>query len=150
MSLRRLGLPGALVLAAACLLCYANGLTGDPWTPIETKDGDVKALTVDASGFSYKRLSRILFENGFKQAPLQQIGREDPQGCSYVLICRALARGEGKTEGLHERRISMPPKAAVLARLALESAGCAGNSAPAVVPTLPGRSNCLTDSASAG
>ena len=29
MSLRRLGLPGALVLAAACLLCYANGLTGE-------------------------------------------------------------------------------------------------------------------------
>jgi CRISPR system Cascade subunit CasA len=90
----------------------ANGLTGDPWTPIETKDGDVKALTVDASGFSYKRLSRILFENGFKQAPLQQIGRDDPQGCSYVLICRALVRGQGKTEGLHERRISVPPKAA--------------------------------------
>ena len=89
----------------------ANGLTGDPWTPIETKDGDVKALTVDASGFSYRRLSRILFEDGFKQAPLQQIGKDDPQGCSYILICRALARGRGKTEGLHERRISVPPKA---------------------------------------
>ena len=28
-----------------------------------------------------------------------------------MLICRALARGQGKTEGLHERRIVVPPKA---------------------------------------
>jgi CRISPR system Cascade subunit CasA len=89
----------------------ANGLTGDPWTPIEVRDGEAKALTVDAKGFSYRRLSRILFEDGFKQAPLQLIGRDDPQG-SYVLVCRALVRGQGKTEGLHERRIRVPPKAA--------------------------------------
>jgi CRISPR system Cascade subunit CasA len=89
----------------------AKGLTGDPWTPIEIKDGEAKALTVDARGFSYKRLSDILFEKGFRQASLQQIGRNDPQGCSYHLICRALARGQGKTEGLHERRIVVPPKA---------------------------------------
>jgi CRISPR system Cascade subunit CasA len=89
----------------------AKGLTGDPWTPIEIKDGESKALTVDARGFSYKRMSDILFEKGFRHAPLQQIGRNDPQGCSYLLICRALARGQGKTEGLHERRIVVPPKA---------------------------------------
>src|SRR5262249_7471452 len=59
----------------------------------------------------YKRLSRILFEDGFKQAPLQLIGRDDPQG-SYVLVCRALVCGQGKTKGLHERRIRVPPKAA--------------------------------------
>jgi hypothetical protein len=35
----------------------ARGLTGDPWTPIEIKDGELKALTVDARGFSYKRMS---------------------------------------------------------------------------------------------
>jgi CRISPR system Cascade subunit CasA len=56
-------------------------------------------------------MSDILFEKGFRQAPLQQIGRNDQQGCSYLLICRALARGQGKTEGLHERRIVVPPKA---------------------------------------
>jgi CRISPR system Cascade subunit CasA len=72
----------------------------------------MKALTVDARGFSYKRLADILFEKGFRQAPLQHIGRTDPQGCSYLVICRALARGQGKTEGLHERRIAVPPKAA--------------------------------------
>jgi CRISPR system Cascade subunit CasA len=89
----------------------AKGLTGDPWTPTENKDGEVKALTIDARGFTYKRMADILFEKGFRHAPLQQIGRSDPQGCSYVLICRALARGQGKTEGLHERRIVVPPKA---------------------------------------
>ena len=90
----------------------AKGLTGDPWTPIEIKGGEVKALTVDGGGFSYRRLSHILFGDGFKQAPLQQIGRDDPQGCPYLLVCRALARGQGKTEGLHERRIVVPPKTA--------------------------------------
>jgi hypothetical protein len=89
----------------------AKGLTGDPWTPIEIKDGEAKALKVDARGFSYKRLSDILFEKGFRHASLQQVGRNDPQGCSYLLVCRALARGQGKTEGLHERRIVVPPKA---------------------------------------
>jgi CRISPR system Cascade subunit CasA len=113
----------------------AKGLTGDPWTPIEIKDGESKALTVDARGFTYRRMSDILFEKGFRQAPLQQIGRTDQQGCSYLLICRALARGQGKTEGLHERRIIVPPKAvgywrsqtleplAILAQDRIEQAG---------------------------
>ena len=94
-----------------------NGLTGDPWTPLEVKDEDQKALTIDARGFSYKRLSDILFENGFRQAPLQRLGPDDPDG-EYNLICRALARGQGKTEGLHERRIVVTPKAAACYRSA--------------------------------
>ena len=93
-----------------------NGLTGDPWTPIETKDGKAKALTIDARGFSYERLSKILFENGFEQAPLQKIGAGDPLDCFYLLICRALARGQGKTEGLHERRLIIPPRVAGIYR----------------------------------
>jgi CRISPR system Cascade subunit CasA len=64
-----------------------------------------RVSSVDARGFSYKRVSDILFEKGFRHAPLQDIGRNDPQGCSYLLICRALARGQGKIEGLHERHI---------------------------------------------
>lgn len=90
----------------------ARGLTGDPWTPVDGKSGEAKALTVDRRGFFYKRLSDILFEQGFSQAALQKIGKDDPQDVPYVLICRALARGQGKTEGLHERRILIPPKAA--------------------------------------
>lgn len=90
----------------------ANGLTGDAWTPVQTgKDGVSKALTVDARGFAYKRLAEIILEQGFKPAPLQIMAADDPDG-SWLLICRALARGQGKTEGLHERRIVVPPKLA--------------------------------------
>lgn len=85
-----------------------NGITGDPWTPIEIKDGGAKALTVDGRGFFYKRMSEILFQNGFSPAPLQTPGPGDNLNGFLTLIARALARGQGKTEGLHERRVLIP------------------------------------------
>jgi CRISPR system Cascade subunit CasA len=87
----------------------AKGLTGDPWTPVEGQAGDAKALTVDSRGFSYERLSRILFADGFAPAPLQKVVAEDGRGVALTLVARALARGQGKTEGLHERRILVSP-----------------------------------------
>lgn len=86
----------------------AKGLTGDPWTPIETTKGEARALTVDARGFSYRRMSDILFREGFEPAPLQKVFPQDDAGSALVLVARALARGEGGTEGLHERRILTP------------------------------------------
>jgi CRISPR system Cascade subunit CasA len=89
----------------------ANGLTGDPWTPVETDKDGSKALTIDARGFAYKRLSAILFEEAaFKPALLQQRLPCDEADASHTLICRALARGQGKTEGFHERRLLISPK----------------------------------------
>lgn len=87
------------------------GNTGDPWTPLETTKGGTKALTVDARGFGYRRLSDILARNGFTLAPLQTIGPAEIEERPYVLVCRAMARGQGKTEGFHERRIRVPPRA---------------------------------------
>ena len=83
----------------------AKGLTGDPWTPVEFTKGEAKALTIDARGFSYKRMTDILFSQSFTPAPLQQVFPQDDAGSAMVLVARALARGEGGTEGLHERRI---------------------------------------------
>ena len=83
----------------------AKGLTGDPWTPIEDSDGEAKALTIDARGFSYRRMSDILFRRGFAPAPLQEVSFGDDADGPATLVARALARGQGKTEGLHERRI---------------------------------------------
>lgn len=83
----------------------AKGLTGDPWTPIETSDGDSKALTIDARGFSYRRMSDILSCKGFAPSPLQLPASNGERDKPMVLVARALARGKGKTEGLHERRI---------------------------------------------
>jgi CRISPR system Cascade subunit CasA len=89
----------------------AKGLTGDPWTPIETDGTTAKALTIDSTGFNYKRLAKIIARHGFELAPLQRVGGEETQHTAFLLICRALARGQGKTEGLHERRIPVPPRA---------------------------------------
>lgn len=83
----------------------AKGLTGDPWTPIESSDGETKALTIDARGFSYRRMSDIVFRRGFTPAPLQEVSPRDDRDGAATLVARALARGQGKTEGLHERRI---------------------------------------------
>lgn len=91
------------------------GNTGDPWTPLEITKDSVKSLTVDARGFGYRRLSEILAQSGFTLAPLQTVGpaetRDAEHGLPYVLVCRAMARGQGKTEGLYERRIRVTPKA---------------------------------------
>jgi len=83
----------------------ARGLTGDPWTPVETSDGEAKALTIDARGFSYRRMSEILSGKGFVPSPLQMPFSRSERDNAMVLVARALARGQGKTEGLHERRI---------------------------------------------
>jgi len=83
-----------------------NGITGDPWTPIDAtaKDGDRKALTVDQRGFHYTRLGDILFKRGFEPAPLQGIADDDASE-GLAMVCVALVRGQGKTEGLHRRRV---------------------------------------------
>lgn len=77
------------------------GLTGDAWTPITEKD---TSLTVSASGFDYKLLSRLLFSKDFKSpAALEfKTKRAEP-----LFRGVALVRGQGKTEGLHSRSISL-------------------------------------------
>lgn len=83
----------------------ARGLTGDPWTPVEISDGEAKALTIDARGFSYRRMSEILSGKGFVPSPLQMPFSRSEKNKAMTIVARALARGQGKTEGLHERRI---------------------------------------------
>jgi CRISPR system Cascade subunit CasA len=94
-----------------------NGITGDPWTPIDLGDGrkPPKALTVDGRGFHYHRLARILFSSDYRQAPLQAVADSDGDR-DLTMVCRALARGEGQTEGLHERIVRVSRKGAGLLR----------------------------------
>ncbi len=47
-----------------------GGVTGDPWTPIRPDGNGSKALTVDASGFSYRPLLKLLFPADGEPAPL--------------------------------------------------------------------------------
>lgn len=83
-----------------------GGVTGDPWAPLDTRD-EVKVLTIDARGFDYRRLSDILFGEGYQPAPLQ-LPAPGETGEGWMLLLRALARGQGKTEGYHERRVMVP------------------------------------------
>jgi CRISPR system Cascade subunit CasA len=82
--------------------------TGDPWTPVEV--AGTKPLTVDGSGFTYRRIVNLLDEGKFTRAPLQQLDeRESKSAMQLVFI--ATVRGQGETQGYHERRILIPPRA---------------------------------------
>ncbi len=83
-----------------------GGITGDPWAPLKRdKDGTQKVFTLDAGGFSYRRMVDLLFgQNDLIPSPLQDIADTDPTE-GLVLIARGLVRGQGKTEGYHERSV---------------------------------------------
>jgi CRISPR system Cascade subunit CasA len=91
-----------------------NGDVGDPWTPINVKEKKKghSALTLSAEGFTPQRLTDLLFEQGFKLTPLQT--PQPGEGPGWFLAS-GLARGQGKTDGLHKVALPVPPRA----RLAL-------------------------------
>lgn len=88
-----------------------QGLTGDPWSPVDRKSDPPKSLTVSAEGFTYRLLQRILLSGEFEAGIA---GRPEP-GDSW-LIAQALIRGQGKTDGYFERNLPIPPKARSLLR----------------------------------
>lgn len=90
-----------------------QGDTGDVWTPIKA---DGSALTVSGRGFHYKLLSQLIFGQDFHRNPALEVRQED-RG-EPVLVAQTLVRGQGLTEGYHERVIPMPAK--VIDRLALD------------------------------
>ena len=89
--------------ARRCVPEVENGDVGDPWTPIERDKG---ALSVGSGGFHYQLLTRLLFESDFEPAAAQKPHDTDPD--PTLFMAAALARGQGKTEGLHERVLALP------------------------------------------
>ena len=85
-----------------------NGLTGDPWTPINV--GDAKALTVGAKGFDYKLATELVYGTGIYRQPIAQALRNEDGHEGIVILAQGVTRGQGKTEGYHERRIPISPK----------------------------------------
>lgn len=88
-----------------------NGVTGDAWMPIEIAAG--KALTISGKGFDYKLTSELLFGNKYL-APITQMLTENDGRQGVVMLARGVTRGQGKTEGYHERRVPISPKARAL------------------------------------
>lgn len=83
-----------------------NGITGDAWTPVDIAEG--KALTVPASGFDYRLMSELLVGSKYKPGAAQDLGGW-PDGAILQLVAQATVRGQGKTEGFHERRVPISP-----------------------------------------
>jgi len=79
-----------------------NGITGDPWMPVD--GAGAKALTIGDRGFDYKLASELLLGSKFTKPTAQKwLSSDDAEG--VYLLAQGVARGQGKTEGYHERRI---------------------------------------------
>jgi len=79
-----------------------NGVTGDPWMPVD--GAEAKALTIGGRGFDYKLATDILLGAKFTKPTGQRwLLSDDTEG--VYLLAQGVARGQGKTEGYHERRI---------------------------------------------
>ncbi|MBE0689114.1 MAG: hypothetical protein IH587_03215 [Anaerolineae bacterium] len=85
----------------------SNGVTGDAWTPLET--AQAKALTVSRNGFEYRLMSDLLVGSRFTQGAAWRLDGW-PQDVALQAIAQVTVRGQGKTEGYHERRVPISPK----------------------------------------
>lgn len=78
-----------------------TGDTGDPWTPVDINTG--KSLTITARGFSRQRIAGVLTADPLRPPPMAIPTPAELAGGNLYLIARATARGQGRTEGYHER-----------------------------------------------
>jgi len=84
------------------------GDTGDVWTPVRATPSGPAALTVSPGGLTYRLLQDVLFGADWKRQPALRVHEED--GNHPVVVAQVMVRGQGKTEGYHERRIPVPEK----------------------------------------
>jgi CRISPR system Cascade subunit CasA len=102
--------------AARILAKDLKGVTDDPWAPVEAGT-ETKLFTLTAEGFSWRKMRELLFsaaDSGSKRVysrPLLAKVRRDDDGGAVEIVAAGLARGQGKTEGFHERRIVVPAHA---------------------------------------
>ena len=86
-----------------------NGKTGDPWAPINQKEG--KSLTLSVGGFTYKRTVEYLIPSDWKYPTLLELTQSEQLTTQRMqLVARAMVRGQGKTEGYYERIIPLRTK----------------------------------------
>ena len=88
------------------------GRTGDPWTPTSvTREGIplTVARTDSEPGLSYSRITDLLNEARWQPAPLMHpTAQELEDNTPLFLVARALIRGQGETQGYHQRVIPLP------------------------------------------
>lgn len=91
-----------------------RGMVGDAWLPVDLGPPDArrageKALTVSPAGLTPELLRRLVFADGLELTPLQK-PMPDWRGDLWLRVS-VLVRGQGITEGFHEREIPIPPRA---------------------------------------
>lgn len=84
-----------------------NGRTGDAWMPLDSAAG--KALTIGPRGFDYKLGTELLLGQKYSK-PAAQVLLSSDEADGLYLLAQGVARGQGKTEGYHERRIPISRK----------------------------------------
>lgn len=89
-----------------------NGNTGDPWSA--TSVAKANAFTATKSGFDYRTLQRLL-SGEFARGAAFRPQRGEKQ---VLLIAAVLARGQGETNGFHQRTLPVPERVAMLLRSA--------------------------------
>ena len=89
-----------------------KGRSGDPWTPVNQKEG--KSLTLAKGGFTYKRIVEYLLSRDWERPPLLNLlPSEKKSPDTMFLLARGMVRGQGKTEGYYERIIPLKPKTGI-------------------------------------
>ena len=94
-----------------------GGVTGDPWAPVVADKDQVKVFTADGGGFGYRRMVDLMFSDGrIRPAPLQAVADDTDAASGLAVLARALVRGQGVTEGYHERRVPLSRRVGRLMR----------------------------------
>jgi len=84
-----------------------TGNAGDPWTPVgRTGRNAGKGLTLPSTGFTYARVVDLLLSQDWEAPPAQGIRADDHGDLRW--LGQTLVRGQGKTEGWHEREVPIP------------------------------------------
>ncbi|SAK61230.1 hypothetical protein AWB80_02655 [Caballeronia pedi] len=84
------------------------GNTGDAWTPVSAAER--KALSITGKGFDYTLASTLAFsQSKFTPTIARELSDDDGNEGLFILA-QGIARGQGKTEGYHERRIPITKK----------------------------------------
>jgi len=102
-----------------------KGRTGDPWMPVgkKTNQKGTPPAFLGKQRFGYEQIVDGLGSPDWKKSNLLRLTQAERDSSQPLyLVARGMVRGEGKTEGYHERIIPLLPKAV----RSLESDGEAG------------------------
>lgn len=80
---------------------HLKGDLGDAWMPV--RKNDAAAMTVGEAGLTYRLLADVILLGSYDPCAALQLRDED--GDAPVLIAQVLVRGQGQTNGYHQRRI---------------------------------------------